>query len=113
MYTFLMGQAFALIAFAALLAWIVFGHPLASVYGAFWPNAPAPWENVIGYYYPDKANYSYNPKMEDTGTLAQCRTWAAVTIAASQDPDGQASDYLCGIGCKDPKNPSTCRATVK
>ncbi|HEV7121780.1 MAG TPA: hypothetical protein VGN56_03100 [Candidatus Paceibacterota bacterium] len=108
-----MAKVAFLFALIALLAWFVFGNPSQSVANALWAHTPAPWEDVTGFYYPNKLDHAVSPKSQDSGTISQCREWAQVTIAASLDPDGQSSDYACGIGCSSMNDASTCRTLVK
>ncbi|MDB5265839.1 MAG: hypothetical protein JWM39_552 [Parcubacteria group bacterium] len=102
-----------ILAILAIVCWFAIGNPKNDIASVVWANSPAPWESVTGFYYPDKSDLSDNPQTQDSGTLGNCRDWAAITITASVDPTGQSSTYACGISCANPKDASSCRLLVK
>ncbi len=103
----------AFFAFLAVVTWFAFGTPKTDVGNVLWPNSAAPWENVIGFYYPNKSDLMNNVKVQNLNTLDACRAWAGDTIARSVDPTGAWSDYTCGVGCTSPTNAATCRLRLK
>jgi hypothetical protein len=64
----------------------------------FWPDSPAPWENVDAVFYPDKDNLALDRQARDVGSLNACRTWVRSMAAAMGDPGMERSDYECGVG---------------
>lgn len=72
--------------------------PGQSVANALWPSSPAPWEDIDGFFYPDRNNLSSNLERRDLPSLEECRSWAASMAVAYGDPNQVQSDYECGIG---------------
>jgi hypothetical protein len=88
------------VAIGLLLAilWCIFGSPGETVANWFWPNEPAPWEDVDAVYYPDRNNLYSDIKQPHVGSLARCREWVHAQAAFTGDPDLERGDYECGVG---------------
>lgn len=108
-----MAQTILIVILLGLLGWFAFGTPVMTVENTLWPSAPAPWENVIGYYYPNKTDHTAGVMTQNSGTIAQCRDWADVTIASSNDGNAEHSEYWCGIGCSSMTDVKSCRTSTK
>lgn len=78
--------------------WFLIGSPGNVAARLFWPESPAPWEQVDAYYYPDAGDLSRSVRKPDVGGIAGCRAWASGVAAANGDPRFERSEYECGIG---------------
>lgn len=83
---------------AALVAWFVFGSPMKTVANIAWKYSPAPWEEVDGFYYPDRSNLAVSRSAFDLSSLEACRSWAYSVAASEGDPNMLRGDYECGVG---------------
>ncbi|MCZ6745364.1 MAG: hypothetical protein O7D31_11925 [Alphaproteobacteria bacterium] len=81
-----------------IVAWFVLGDPSKNVANWFWPNNPAPWEDVDAFFYPNRHNLRISKANYNVGTVENCRDWAYAEAAIRRDPDMKRSDYECGIG---------------
>lgn len=98
----------------AIALWLIFGDPLRTVAGMFWPNDPAPWERVDASYYPDRRNLVVSVDRLDVGGLDACRRWVQQRAAERGDPLLVKGDYECGVGyIRNLVDIRVCRLTMR
>jgi len=83
---------------AGLALWFFVGEPLVAIANWFWPETPAPWEDVDAVYYPDRGNLLVEVSAPHVGTIEACRAWVYDRAAANSDPALTRGDYECGVG---------------
>lgn len=86
---------------AFLVLWFVFGDPKTTIANWFWPEAPAPWESVDGFYYPDSSNLLISESALGLANVEACRTWARASANRINDLAFDQSTYECGVGFKE------------
>ena len=92
------GSYLALVIIGGLAWWFVVGEPIVTIVNRFWPETPAPWEDVDAVYYPDRGNLLVEVSAPHVGTVEACRAWVYDRAAANSDPTLTRGDYECGIG---------------
>jgi hypothetical protein len=80
----------------ALGAWAYFGDFQSTVANWFWPEEPAPWEQVDAIYLPDDAMKDLI--RYDVGSLEGCRSWVYAQAASRGDPTLVHGNYVCAVG---------------
>lgn len=76
------------------------------VAGLTFPNKPAPWESVVGLYFPNGATGS-SIESPHFGTLRQCKNWSAGMTEMHQGYGrGAAATWVCGWGILRPDKQS-------
>lgn len=83
---------------AILGVWLLFGDLGRRMADWFYPNDAAPWENVIGYYYPARQNLTAHVRSPELGGMDACRDWAAAQAMRYGDPGLRRGTYECGVG---------------
>lgn len=97
-----------------LIGWVVFGDPKNDIANLFWPDSPAPWEDVDGVFYPDRYDLSVYEKADGFADLDSCRDWAENKSREMGDPNVAKGDYECGFGfIRDFSGLSVYRNTVR
>lgn len=79
-------------------AWAYFGEPSQSIANMFWSDTSAPWEDVIGFYYPNAKNMNNVKKGGPFDSVDDCRVWIENQAALHNDPEIARGDYECGVG---------------
>lgn len=92
-----------------LAVWLLSSDPLKQAAYAFWPNSPAPWEDIEGYYYPDRESQYHRfgryTRREGFASVEDCRRWA-MSLAERLDREQQRSAaYSCAWGLTDVYEP--------
>ncbi len=102
------------IAFIIIVACIILSNPSRTIANWFWPESPAPWEDINAIYYPDINNLTNDVRNLDIGSIEACRNWAEERAIENEDPNMLRSDYECGVSCK-PMSGGIyrCRITVE
>src|SRR5262252_7160101 len=77
-------------------AWAYFGDAQSIVANLFWPEEPAPWEQVDAIYLPDELTKDL--VRYDVGSLEGCRSWVHAQAASHGDPTLVRGNYECGVG---------------
>jgi hypothetical protein len=97
-----------------LVLWIVFGNPVETIAGWFWPESAAPWENVHAFYYPDRNDLTSDERQLNIGSVEACRDWVDEQASKIGDKSMTRGDYECGVGCKlQSVDMYMCRLTVE
>lgn len=79
-------------------AWFSLGEPKKQLANWLYPDKAAPWEHVVGFFYPNKHDLSDFIKSPSLVTVASCRDWAFDQASKGGGAFGQRSDYECGVG---------------
>ena len=86
------------IVLGVILLWLLFGDPKNDIAGWIWPNAPAPWEEIDAYFYPNRNDLSVHNSFNGLASLEACRRWATEQARENGDLGYLRSDYECGVG---------------
>lgn len=87
-----------LILLIAFGVWSLLGEPKKTVASWLYPSRSAPWEHVVGFFYPDQHNSTDFIESPALATVAACRDWAMEKASEHGKAVGHRSDYKCGIG---------------
>jgi hypothetical protein len=81
-----------------VVLWFAFGSPKNDIAGMFWSDGPAPWEEVTGFYYPNRNDLTIHIQSGQYESLDGCRSWVYAQARQHDDPGIGRGDYECGVG---------------
>ncbi len=87
-----------LIAAVGVAVWALLGEPKKTAANWLYPNKSAPWEHVVGFFYPNEHDPTEFIESPLLATVAACRDWAIEKTNEHGGAFDERSDYECGIG---------------
>src|SRR5262249_55359787 len=92
------GDGWLILIAVAFAAWAYWGNPESTVAGWFWPEEPAPRENIDAFYNSDRGDLTNDISFAGVGLLEACRSWVYVQAGSRGDPNLMRGDDECGVG---------------
>lgn len=85
-------------ALLSLGIWLLFGEPKMTIGSWLYPDKSAPWEEVVGFYYPNQNDTTDFIESPPLATVMACRRWALEKASEDSGAINQRSNYGCAIG---------------